>query len=125
MRARRFAGLVTGALVLSAGLAQLAPTARAEAPAGPELPGRMAPGPVALTADERRARATLIRDAAAAVGMTNGVLLAGIAQVETTFAHCWSEATWACQGPPSSSCGGGPVIAGSADGPCSAEQGGL
>ena len=83
------------------------------------------PGPVALTGDERRARATLIRDAAASVGMTNGVLLAGIAQVETGFAHCWSEATWACQGPASDSCGGGPVIAGSADGPCSAEQGGL
>ena len=57
--------------------------------------------------------------------MTNGALLAGIGEVETNFAHCWSEATWACQGPASASCGGGPVIAGSADGPCSYQQGGL
>ncbi len=83
------------------------------------------PGPVELTADQRRARAELIRDAAADVGMTNGALLAGIGEVETNFAHCWSEATWACQGPDSPSCGGGPVIAGAADGPCSAQQGGL
>lgn len=108
-----------------AGLPSAFAEAPAPAPGGLELHGRMEPGPVALTADERRARATLIRDAAASVGMTNGVLLAGIAQVETNFAHCWSEATWACQGPPSASCGGGPVIAGAADGPCSAEQGGL
>lgn len=73
----------------------------------------------------RRERAGLIRDTAAGVGMTNAVLLAGIGQVETGFAHCWSEATWACQGPASSSCDGGPVIAGSADGACSKEQGGL
>lgn len=58
------------------------------------------------------------------MGMTNGVLLAGIAQVETGLSHCWSEATWACQGPSSTFCGG-PVIAGSADGPCSSQQGGL
>ncbi|NUO48715.1 MAG: hypothetical protein HOV80_07655 [Polyangiaceae bacterium] len=38
---------------------------------------------------------------------------------------CWSEATWACKGPASPDCGGGPIIAGSADGPCSAQQGGL
>lgn len=72
----------------------------------------------------RRTRSEHIRDAAATKGMTNGVLLAGIAQVETGLSHCWSEATWACQGPHSSSCGG-PVIAGAADGPCSAQQGGL
>ncbi len=82
--------------------------------------------PVAeLSPDQRAERATRIRDAAAQVGMHNAVLLAGIGQVETGFAHCWSEATWACQGPPSSSCDGGPVIAGAADGPCSLEQGGL
>jgi hypothetical protein len=83
------------------------------------------PGPVALTAAQRKTRATLIRDTAAAKGMTNAALLAGIGEVETNFAHCWSEATWACQGPNSSSCGGGPVIAGASDGPCSAQQGGL
>ena len=56
------------------------------------------PGPVELTATQRKARATLIRDTAAAAGMTNAALLAGIGEVETNFAHCWSEATWACQG---------------------------
>ena len=59
------------------------------------------------------------------VGPDNAALLAGIGEVETNFAHCWSEATWACQGPASASCGGGPVIAGASDGPCSAQQGGL
>src|SRR5688500_16744284 len=83
------------------------------------------PGPVALTTAQRKARAEIIRDTAAASGMTNGALLAGIGEVETNFAHCWSEATWACQGPASASCGGGPVIAGAADGPCSYQQGGL
>jgi uncharacterized protein (TIGR03382 family) len=83
------------------------------------------PGPVALTSAQRKQRAEIIRDTAAAAGMTNAALLAGIGEVETNFAHCWSEATWACQGPASSSCGGGPVIAGSADGPCSYQQGGL
>jgi len=81
--------------------------------------------PVSLTSAQRRVRAELIRDTAASAGMTNAALLAGIGEVETNFAHCWSEATWACQGPSSSSCDGGPVIAGAADGPCSAQQGGL
>lgn len=78
-----------------------------------------------LRPEVRRARAALVRDSAAVSGLTNGVLLAGIADAETNFAHCWSEARWACKGPASSSCDGGPVIAGSADGPCSARQGGL
>jgi hypothetical protein len=73
----------------------------------------------------RLERAVRIRDTAAQAGMYNAVLLAGIGQVETGFAHCWSEATWACQGPASSSCGGDPVIAGRYDGPCSLEEGGL
>ncbi|CAN5922707.1 hypothetical protein BH11GEM2_BH11GEM2_36910 [soil metagenome] len=83
------------------------------------------PGPVYLTSSQRRARAELIRDTAASAGMANAALLAGIGEVETNFAHCWSEATWACQGPSSSSCGGGPVIAGASDGACSLQQGGL
>lgn len=85
----------------------------------------MDPGPVTLTTAQRKARAEIIRDTAAGLGMTNAALLAGIGEVETNFAHCWSEATWACQGPASSSCNGGPVIAGSADGPCADQQGGL
>src|SRR5690348_13972504 len=72
----------------------------------------------------RRPRSAAIRDVAASRGLTNGVLLAGIAQVETGLSHCWSEATWACKGPTSSFCGG-PVIAGASDGPCSSQQGGL
>lgn len=78
-----------------------------------------------LTASQRVTRSAVIRDTAAAEGLANGLLLAGIALAETGMAHCWSEATWACQGPSSSSCGGGPVIAGAADGPCSDRQGGL
>ncbi len=78
-----------------------------------------------LTAAQRRTRAGQIRDAAAANGMTNGWMLAGIADAETNMSHCWSELTWACQGPDSADCGGGPVVAGAGDGPCSLRQGGL
>jgi hypothetical protein len=78
-----------------------------------------------LTAALKLERATAIRDIAAQMGLYNGPLLGGIAVSETSLAHCWSEATFACQGPASSSCAGGPVIAGAADGPCSAMQGGL
>lgn len=78
-----------------------------------------------LSAETRLARVTAIRDVAAGMGVLNGPLLAGIAESETNMAHCWSEATWACQGPNSPSCEGGPVIAGAADGPCSDRQGGL
>ena len=78
-----------------------------------------------LTLAQRMARYAQIRDAAATRGITHtGYLLAGIAYAETGLAHCWSEATWACQGPNSADCNG-PVIAGAADGPCSAQQGGL
>src|SRR5262245_49118111 len=70
-------------------------------------------------------RYALIRDTAAEMGVTNAALLAGIATSETNLAHCQSEATYACQGPASPSCGGGPIIAGAADGPCVDMQGGL
>jgi hypothetical protein len=79
----------------------------------------------ALSPAQRRARAAQIRDAAAARGITQGWLLAGIADAETGMSHCWSELTWACMGPSSPDCGGGPVVAGAGDGPCSAMQGGL
>ena len=79
-----------------------------------------------LSVPARIDRYVRIRDAAAAHGVRDtGYLFAGIAFDETGLAHCWSEATWACQGPSSPDCGGGPVIAGAADGPCSAQQGGL
>jgi len=79
----------------------------------------------AVTPEVKRERAALIRDSAAEMGVHNAALLGGIATSETGFAHCWSEATFACMGPASSSCGGEPIIAGSADGPCANEQGGL
>jgi hypothetical protein len=85
----------------------------------------IAMGSSLLTVDERRARAGQIRDAAFASGMSQGYLLAGIADAETNMSHCWSELTWACQGPASADCGGGPVVAGAGDGPCEDRQGGL
>jgi hypothetical protein len=78
-----------------------------------------------LTTAVRHERFGLIRDAAAEMGLYNAALLAGIAISETNLAHCQSEATYACKGPASSSCGGGPIIAGAADGPCTDMQGGL
>jgi hypothetical protein len=79
-----------------------------------------------LNQAERMARYTQIRDAASTRGIDRtAYLLAGIAYAETGLAHCWSEATWACQGPASADCGNGPVIAGAGDGPCSTQQGGL
>ncbi|HJL19489.1 MAG TPA: MopE-related protein, partial [Sandaracinaceae bacterium LLY-WYZ-13_1] len=78
-----------------------------------------------LTASERRMRAAQIRDAARANGIEQGWLLAGIADAETRMSHCWSELTWACMGPNSPDCGGGPVVAGAGDGPCSLREGGL
>ncbi len=80
----------------------------------------------ALSQAERIARYGTMKDAAAARGIDHtAYLLAGIAYAETGLAHCWSEAQWACQGPGSPDCGGGPVIAGSGDGPCADQQGGL
>lgn len=80
----------------------------------------------AISAEARQARYEQIKAAAAARGIaTTAYLLAGIAQAETGLAQCWSEATWACKGPNSVDCNDGPVIAGSGDGPCDQEQGGL
>lgn len=91
---------------------------------GEPEPGDIAAAESNLTSAQRRTRAGHIRDAAAANGITQGYLLAGIADSETSMSQCWSELTWACQGPHSSECGG-PVVAGAGDGPCSAQQGGL
>lgn len=92
---------------------------------GTPEPGDFAAAESNLTAAQRRARAGQIRDAAAANGITQGYLLAGIADAETSMSQCWSELTWACQGPASADCGGGPVVAGAGDGACSLMQGGL
>ena len=78
-----------------------------------------------LTRTQRRTRAGQIRDAARGRGLRAGWLLAGIADAETQMSHCWSELTWACRGPVSADCGGGPVVAGAGDGPCSLREGGL
>lgn len=79
-----------------------------------------------LSAAQKKPRYERIRQAARGRGVPkNGYLFAGIANDETGLAMCWSEATWACKGPASPDCGGGPIIAGSADGPCSIQQGGL
>jgi hypothetical protein len=78
-----------------------------------------------LTPAQRAERAARIRDVAADNGISAGFLLAGIAQAETNLSHCWSELTWACEGPASPDCDGGPVVAGAGDGPCSLMEGGL
>jgi hypothetical protein len=79
-----------------------------------------------LTAAQKMERYTLIRDSAYQMGHYNAALLAGIAISETGLAHCYSEApSFSCPGPASDSCAGSAVIAGGADGPCSAMQGGL
>jgi hypothetical protein len=78
-----------------------------------------------LTTAVKHERLKLIRDSAAEMGIYNAALIGGIAVSETNLAHCQSEATYACKGPASPSCNGGPIIAGSADGPCADQQGGL
>ena len=79
-----------------------------------------------LTAAQKRPRYERMRDELRALGIPkNGYLFGGIANTETGLVMCWSEATWACQGPSSPDCGGGPVIAGAGDGPCSIQEGGL
>ncbi len=78
-----------------------------------------------LTSAQRRVRAEHLRDVSASRGLTKGWLIAGIANAETQMSHCWSELTWACKGPASADCGGGPVVSGAGDGPCSIKQGGL
>ncbi|MEM6290560.1 MAG: M23 family metallopeptidase [Myxococcota bacterium] len=81
---------------------------------------------VPLSPSERLARATAIRDAHAAHGLIdNPVIFAGIAQAETSLAHCYHElAAIGCPGEfASADCGGEVILAGGADGTC--EQGGL
>ena len=111
-------------LVLLAACAGEAPPDPAVSPG--QDPGADPGSPISSQVSVNKApRYAAIRAAASARGMRNAFLLAGIANDETGLAQCWSEAQWACQGPSSPDCGGGPVIAGSADGPCSARQGGL
>lgn len=79
-----------------------------------------------VSVSDHFAKYAQIREAARSQGIANtGYLFAAIAYSETGVAHCWSEATWACPGPNSPDCGGGPVIAGKYDGECWEEKGGL
>ncbi len=71
-------------------------------------------------------RTDIIKVAASARGITNALMIAGVGYEESLgLNQCWSEATWACQGPASPDCGGGPVIAGAGDGACYLGLGGL
>jgi hypothetical protein len=95
---------------------------------GASLIGCPSQPPAKLTAlgDELELeRFMAIRDGAVDLGITNGAVFAGIALSETHLAHCWSEATYACMGPPTPACDGESIIAGSADGACADQQGGL
>jgi hypothetical protein len=78
----------------------------------------------ALTNAQKKSISDHIKNVAATHGVTNSVLFAGVPNHETGLVQCWKDATWACKGPASDYCGG-PVIAGSGDGPCSQKQGGL
>lgn len=70
------------------------------------------------------ARCDAIKATAAARGIQNPLIVAGIANHETHLVQCLSEWPIHCAGPHSADCGG-PVLAGSGDGPCGNEQGGL
>ena len=78
----------------------------------------------ALTNTQKKAVSDHIKSVAKKHGVTNALLFAGVPNHESGLVQCWKDATWACQGPHSSYCGG-PVIAGSGDGPCGQQQGGL
>jgi hypothetical protein len=78
----------------------------------------------ALTSSQKRAVSDHIKTVSAGHGVNNPLLFAGVPNHETGLVQCWKDATWACQGPHSTYCGG-PVIAGSGDGPCAQKQGGL
>lgn len=78
----------------------------------------------ALDGEVLRARCDQIKTTAADRGITNPVVIAGIANHETHLVQCLSEWPIHCAGPHSNDCGG-PVLAGSGDGPCGVQQGGL
>ncbi len=76
----------------------------------------------------RQATVNTVRDVARARGITNGTLIAGIANAETNLTHCRADYyTQQCAQtvgtPKSPSCDGGSVLVGNADSSCA--QGGL
>ncbi len=71
-----------------------------------------------LTSAQRKARADLIKVVAAERGISNALLIAGVAWQESSgLDHCQSE-HGGCGGPASADCGGGAVMAGNYDGAC-------
>jgi len=108
-------------LLFASALAACGPIEEAQDSAIPEELGKVQ---AELTVTQQRTRCDAVKTNTAPKGITNPLVYAGVSYQETGLAHCWSEATWACQGPYSSDCGG-PVIAGSGDGACSLQQGGL
>ena len=60
-----------------------------------------------------------IHDEALAAGITQGWLIAGIANHETHLVQCWKDWQLPCRGPTSAECGG-PVLIGSGDETCNA-----
>jgi hypothetical protein len=77
-----------------------------------------------VSAAVRRERATLIRDTARTAGITNGLVIAMLAEEETYLSQCAREFP-GCSGPTHADCGGRPVLSGGGDGPCSINEGGL
>ncbi|HWB78275.1 MAG TPA: hypothetical protein VG755_25090 [Nannocystaceae bacterium] len=69
-------------------------------------------------------RCDQIKETAAERGITNPLIIAGVANHETHLVQCLSEWPIHCAGPWSDDCGGA-VLAGSGDGPCWQRQGGL
>jgi hypothetical protein len=65
-----------------------------------------------------------IKETAAARGITNPLIIAGVANHETHLVQCLSEWPIHCAGPHSDDCNGA-VLAGSGDGPCWKEAGGI
>src|SRR5687767_8897556 len=65
-----------------------------------------------LALPQKQLRSDQIKAAAASKGITNALLVAGIAHHESGLAQCYSEASFHCPGPWSSDCGG-PALAGS------------
>lgn len=78
----------------------------------------------ALSAATLKARCDVIKERSLARGITNPLVIAGVANHETHLVQCLSEWPIHCAGPHSADCGG-PVLAGSGDGPCPNQQGGL
>src|SRR5688572_27432486 len=77
-----------------------------------------------LSFAQRLAHTDLIKAIAASKGITNALLIAGVADHETNLVHCYDDAPWHCPGPHASSCDGA-VLAGSGDGACRIREGGL